>query len=154
MLAWLIIGTLVMTAGSTAASAQARVNNLSDVAFGTLGQVAADRSSAQSLCVYSGSQRYSVTATGSGTRGAFTLTNGRTQLPYEVQWGFAGDQPAGTALNPGIGLSGTVAFFNNLFCSASIGSSASLIVILRAASIGSAGAGDYTGTLTLLVAPE
>lgn len=133
---------------------QAKINALSDIAFGDLGNTSVDVSQAQNLCVYASNNNYTIKATGSGAGGAFALRSGTSNLPYEVQWGFASGLTSGTKLSPGVALGGRSSGSPNIFCYFNSGSSASLIVTLRAANFSVASAGNYSGTLTLLVSPN
>lgn len=135
---------------------QARINKLTDVAFGTVTNFAADLSNAQSICVFSSaaSKRYQVTATGNGTSGAFTLASGLNRLAYEVQWSASSGQTSGTSLTAGVTLTGLVSTATRSGCTSGPATSATLITIIRATNISAATAGSYTGTLTLVVAPN
>jgi hypothetical protein len=98
---------------------------------------------------------YNVTAIGSGTGGAFTLGNGATTVPYSVEWSGNSGAASGSALFAGSALTGLASTATNPTCSAGPASSASLIVSLSAANLQSMQAAtSYTGTLTLVVAPE
>jgi hypothetical protein len=95
-----------------------------------------------------------VQATGSGSGGAFTLASGSASLAYEVQWSQVSGQTSGTQLSPNVALTGQVSSATQPSCNSGPSTSASLIVILRSAQLSAAAAGSYSGTLTLLVAPE
>lgn len=133
-----------------------RITGLSDVAFGTVANLASDSLNSQNICVFSNSQTngYYVQATGSGAGGAFTLASGGNALAYEVQWNQASGQSAGAQLSPNVALTGQVSSATQPSCNSGPSSSASLIIILRSAQLSAATAGTYSGTLTLLVAPE
>lgn len=146
-----------MLATSTSATAQqVRIRQLNDIAFGTIGTVPADQSLTDTLCVYSTatSGRYTITARGSGSSNAFTLASGSNTLPYEVQWAFAASQSAGTALSPNVAVAGTTTNRADSTCTLAASQTATLIVVLRTSAQQSASAGTYSGTLTLLVAPN
>jgi hypothetical protein len=132
---------------------QVRITQLGDFAFGPLATTA-DQTLSDSLCVYVGSLagRYTVTAAGSGSSNSFALSSGGNTLPYEVQWAFSGGQTSGTPLTARTALAGTS--FNFIDSSCTLFTTASLIVILRGSQTQAAVAGTYTGTLTLLVAPN
>lgn len=141
-----------MLAFAAPADAQGvQVGGLSDVAFGMVGSFGADLVRSQSICAFSGllGGRYSVTAYGSGAGGAFTLSNGAAALPYEVQWNTSAGQSSGTPLTANVPLTGRTML---LGCSVLQITNASLIVILRAAQLSVATAGDYSGTLTVILA--
>jgi hypothetical protein len=156
--ACLAIGLLsVVAAGPAWAAAgdKARISGLNDVAFGAIANLSIDQRSGQSLCLYTSSAGggYSITATGSGAGGAFTLASGGSTLAYEVEWADSPGLSTGSALSAGSPLSGQVSPASNQNCSPAPATTASLIVVLRAAALGSATTGAYSGTLTLLVAP-
>lgn len=132
---------------------KARISGLADVGFGTL-NTTSDQSVSENVCAYSNSSTsgYSVTATGNGTGGAFTLAAGTFTLPYEVRWAGSANQTNGTALSAGTLAPGFVSGASQQTCNG--GPSASLIVIIRATALGSARAGSYTGTLQIVIAPE
>ncbi len=143
---------LALVAVAAPAAAQSvQVSGLTDVAFGTIGAFGTDLVRSQSLCAFSGllGGRYAVTASGSGAGGAFTLSNGAAALPYEVQWSTAAGQSAGTSLTANVPLSGQTML---LSCPVLQTTNTSLIVILRAANLGVATAGNYSGTLTVILA--
>ena len=133
-----------------------RITGLSDVAFGSIVNLGADASRTQSICLYSGSSTngYNVTATGSGSGGAFQLTSGSLSMPFEVQWSSSAAQSSGTQLNPSTPLTGQVSTATQQTCSSGPAASASLIVVLRSSALSSAAAGTYAGSLTLLIGPE
>jgi len=131
------------------------ISGLSDVAFGTVDPGAA-ATSAENLCVWSNTsgRTYQVTATGSGAANAFALTDGANTLAYDVQWADSTGQSSGTALTSGTPLGAQASTATNPTCSAGPATTASLIVNMTAANLQSAVAGAYTGTLTLVVAPQ
>lgn len=133
-----------------------RITGLSDVAFGTVANLSTDWTRSQNICVYSTSPTagYNVRATGSGSGGAFTLASGSNALAYEVEWSPVSGQSTGTTLSPNVALTGQVSSATQQTCNSGPATSASLIVILRSAQLSAATAGTYSGTLTLLVAPE
>jgi hypothetical protein len=144
------------TVGVTATvPARVQISGLSDFAFGTLDPSTA-ASSAENVCVWSNTatKGYNLTATGDGASNAFTLTNGTTTLAYAVEWAGTSGQTTGSALttnNPKTGLTSTATAPNCLSST-----TASLVVKFSTAQMQAAvgGATAYSGTLTLLVAPE
>ena len=132
-----------------------QLSGLTDMAFGTVNPASA-ASKAEDVCVWSNTsgRGYTVTATGSGASNAFTLTDGTNTIPYSVSWSDTAGQSSGTALSTASALSGLVSAAVNPTCSSGPAASASLIVDMTAASLQAASAGSYTGTLTLVVAPE
>ena len=150
-----LFGTLVVAAAPAAAQ-QVQISKLSDVAFGTIADLTVDSVSAQNVCVFSSTAQkgYNIRATGNGTASAFTLANGSSKLAYEVQWSPNSGRTTGTGLTTNVTLTGQRTNANNATCSSGPATTASLIVIIRAASLSAAAGGAYSGTLTLLVAPE
>jgi hypothetical protein len=146
-------GTVSITAS---VANRAQITGLTDVAF-----TAVDPGTAQSVpqsnCVWSNTSTkgYSITATGSGTSGAFTLANGSNTVPYSVQWAQSSGQTSGNALTSGTALAGQVSTAANPTCSTSPTTTSSLIVGITAPNLQTMVAGaSYTGTLTLLVTPQ
>lgn len=88
------IGLVTLMPASAHAAQNARINNLSDVDFGSIANFSIDQTSSQSVCVYSTfpSSLYHITATGSGSGGAFTLSSGSDTMAYEVQWANTSDR--------------------------------------------------------------
>ena len=153
-------GTIGSTStGSVSVSAtvpgRVQISGLSDVAFGTVDPTTA-ASSAQNVCVWSNTsgRAYNINATGSGASNAFTLTDGTNTLAYAVEWADSTAQTTGTALTSGTALTGLASTATNPTCSAGPARTASLIVKMTAADLQAAVASSYTGTLTLVVAPE
>jgi hypothetical protein len=137
--------------------ARAQITGLSDFTFGTLDPTTA-ASTSKNVCVWSntGTKGYNITATGDGASSAFTLSNGSTTLAYGVEWAGSSNQSSGTALTTNTASTGFTSTAVNPTCSSSPTTTASLIVKFSTAqmqaAVGSATA--YTGTLTLVVAPE
>lgn len=151
------IGTTSTGSVSISATVPGRVqiSGLSDLAFGTVDPTTA-AASAEDVCVWSNTsgRGYTVTANGSGTANAFTLSDGTNTLAYDVEWAGSAGQSAGTALAVGTPLGGLVSSAVNPTCSSGPSASATLIVRLSAANMQAAVANSYTGTLTLIVAPQ
>lgn len=133
-----------------------RISNLADVPFGTINNLAIDSTRTQNLCVFSGggTPNYRVTAFGDGGGGAFTLSSGSDVLDYEVQWSESPGQSSGTVLSPNAPLAGLATSASHPFCSSGPSSSASLIVLIRSSALGEATAGNYSGTLTIIIGAE
>ena len=140
----------------SAEAQRARINKLSDVAFGPITNFAIDQTNSQSICVFTTplGTRYRVTASGSGVGQAFTLTTGGSTMAYEVQWAASAGQTVGTSLTSGVALTNLATAARRSGCSSGPVTSASLITILRSATVGAATSGMYTGTLYLLIAPN
>lgn len=133
-----------------------QITGLNDVAFTNV-DPSVTATNAQSNCVWSNTatKGYTITATGSGTSGAFTLASGAlTPVSYSVQWNQATGQTSGTALTAATA-SGT---FNSTAttptCATAPATSSSLIVSIAPTQLlNMASLTTYTGTLTLLVSP-
>jgi hypothetical protein len=135
---------------------RARITGLTDVAF-TNQDPGTAASNAQNVCVWSNTatKGYTITAMGSGTASAFTLSNGTTNVPYSVAWAASKDQTSGTALTAGTATSSLTSSATSQDCASGPTTSASLIVGLSTAALSTMSAGSsYTGTLTLLVTPQ
>jgi spore coat protein U-like protein len=132
-----------------------QISGLNDIVFGTVDPGVA-AASAEDVCVWSNTsgKGYTVTATGSGASNAFSLSDGANSLAYAVEWAGTAGQSTGTALVSGTALSGLSSTATNPTCSSGPVASASLIVKMTAADLQSAVASSYTGTLTLVVAPQ
>ncbi|MBB3472913.1 spore coat protein U domain-containing protein [Sphingomonas sp. BK345] len=140
----------LVAVASPSVAQNVQVNGLSDVSFGSISGFGADLTRSQSICAFSGllGGRYTVTASGSGTGGAFTLANGAARLPYEVQWSTSAGQTSGTNLAANVPLAGQTML---LSCPVLQTTNASLIVILRSTALSAATAGSYSGTLTVIL---
>ena len=158
--AWLALacGALLTSLASPVAakSPDVRITGLVDLAFNTITDLSSDASQEEDVCVFSASPTsgYNVTATGSGSGGAFDLRSGGNKISYEVQWNTQAGQLTGTQLTSGTPLTGLVSSATQQTCNSGPSASASLVVILRAAALSGAVPGSYTGQLTLLIAPE
>lgn len=151
-----VAAAVLLLAPASADAQQVRISRLADAPFGTLSNFTTDQQFNDSVCVFSSAagRRYRVTATGSGTGGAFTLASGANRMAYEVQWATASGQTSGTALSAGIALAGLTTTAANSGCTVAPTNTATLITILRANAKASATVGSYTGTLTILIAPD
>jgi hypothetical protein len=138
-------------------TAQVRISGLNDVNF-LNANPEVDASNAQNVCVWSNSanRRYNITASGSGTSGAFTIASGAlTPIAYSVQWDDASGASTGDALTPGTALASQTSVATRSLCEDVSAESASLIVGITAANLQAMqGGASYTGLLTLTVAPE
>jgi hypothetical protein len=146
-------GTVTITAS---VAHRAQITGLTDIAFTNVDPASAATSS-QSNCVWSNTANkgYSITATGSGTSGAFTLANGSLNVPYSVQWNAGGGQTSGTGLTAGTALGGMTSTAANPTCSTGAATTSSLIISIAASDLqGMTSATSYTGALTLLVIPQ
>ena len=145
-----------MVCASSASADKVRITQLSDVNFGTLTTLQTDTRRSQSICVYSNGQpgTYSISAAGSGAGSSFSLSNGPYLLNYDVEWSPLAGQTGGTALTPNSVLSGQTTAATNQQCSSGPAASASLTLVLRGTSLSSARAGNYSGSLTLIIGAE
>ena len=132
-----------------------QITKLTDVNFGTI-STAADSVNGQSVCISSQTptRGYNVRASGSGASSAFTLANGTRTLGYEVQWNSTSGQTTGTGLSPNVALTGLISTATKPTCASGPATTASLIIVIRSAAASTATAGSYSGTLTLVFAPE
>lgn len=152
----LALALMQPSAALAAPTQKARISGLSDVSFGLIVNFSVDQKNSQNICVYSqgSSGLYRVTANGSGPGGSFVLSSGNDSMPYEVQWSDVPGQATGTSLAPGIPLTGLSSDAGNQNCQSGPPATASLITILRGSDVSVARAGSYSGTITLLLAPE
>ncbi len=113
---------------------------------------------AQSLCVFSDivGNGYSVTAQGSGNNGAFSLaSSSSSELLYSIEWNDQPGQTSGAELSIGVplGLQSTSA--NQSACASGTLQSASLILVISPSDLSAASSGvNYSGTLSLTIAPQ
>lgn len=141
---------------SASVPSRVRISGLADVAFTNQDPTVA-AVDAQDVCVWSNTatRGYSITATGSGAASAFSISNGSTTVPYTVQWSATAGNTSGSALTAGTAATGLISVASNGLCSSGPANSASLIVGIGTTDLGAMQAGtNYTGTLTLVVAPE
>lgn len=139
-----------------AASNNVRISGLTDLTFGTIANLGTDAVLSENVCAYSNSSTsgYRITASGSGTGSAFSLSSGTNQLAYEVQWSASPGQSSGSQLTSSVPLTGQISSATQQVCNAGPASSATLIVVLRSSALSNATAGSYSGTLTLVIGPE
>ena len=104
-----------------------RITQVDDIALGNWTGAGALQG-ADSLCVFSTTRRYRVTATGSGAGGAFELAGGATVLPYAVQWRDVAGATSGAAMTAGTALNGQASATNSTICGG--GTNATVIVIV------------------------
>lgn len=131
-----------------------RISALNDIALGAWSGVGA-MSGSDSLCVWTTTGGYNITASGDGAGGAFTLDDGGgTTLPYTVEWADTAGAGSGTALTSGNALAGQTAAATSTTCNSGASLDATVLVDIAEAALSSVTDGAYTGTLTLVVAPE
>jgi hypothetical protein len=151
------LAVLLAAAHPSPASAQkVRITNLSDVDFGLITNPQSESRRSQNICVYSNGagNAYSVIASGSGPGASFELANGSSWLSYDVEWSQQSGQVSGTQLSANVALTGQTSAAAHQFCNSGPPTSASLTIVLRAADLSQAQEGNYSGSLTLLIAAE
>ena len=111
-----------------------------------------DMTGADNLCVYTNNGGYDITASGSGTGGAFELAQGLNTIPYTVEWATSAGAGSGTGLTSGTPLAGLGGTFSTPDCGAT--DNAQVIVTVSNTDLGAAPTGPYSGVLTLMVAPQ
>ena len=149
---------LLPTAHQAHAASLVRISKLIDVSLPLLNPLV-QASQSQSICVFSNTatKGYDVTASGSGAGSTFTLSGGAgvPVLPYSVQWSDQSGQSVGTTLIPNAPLTSLTSTATQQACTNGPATTASLIVVLSPSDLQSASAGiNYTGVLTLVIAPE
>ncbi|MDH5434830.1 MAG: hypothetical protein OEY19_12875 [Gammaproteobacteria bacterium] len=135
-----------------------QVTNLDDITLTPFVGGAADLTGSDSFCVYSnnGTGNYNITM--SGDAGNFTLANGASTIPYSVD--FVNGATTSNALHgqPILGQTGANTVDQN--CGAvpdginPTNGNVSMSITVANAAAAAAPAGIYTGTLTVVVAPE
>jgi hypothetical protein len=140
---------------ASAASDKARLTELSDVSYGLITSFV-DQTSSQDVCAFTSSNtnRYAVSAVGSGGGGAFAIASGSAQLPYDVLWSDTPNGSGGTSLIAGLATGGFTSTTNQHTCNSGPPTTASLTIVIRSTSLSAAQAGAYSGTLQITIAPE
>jgi hypothetical protein len=139
---------------ATPSAAQVQISGLSDLAFGTWNGAGAVEGEVEHCVLGNRGGRFSIEATGDGPGDSFALTNGPVSLPYQVAYDDGGGW---SPLSSGTPLAGQRGSPNtNQFQRCLDGSRPPerLRVRLLAQDLSQAAGGGYSGTLTLLVAPE
>lgn len=141
---------LAATVAKNPWGASIKISGLNDIALTVQRDGSANGST--TACIYrNGTGSYTVTASGSGMANAFTLSDGDSGvMPYSVTFddgSGAKTLPKNTALT---GLTGA----DTLATDCNGGANATIDVTVSAADFIGAPAGDYTGALTLIIAPE
>lgn len=128
-----------------------QITQIDDINLGTFDGTN-DMTGSDSLCVYRGSGGdYGLTITGSGSGGAYTLSNGGSTIPFDVTWD---DGTGAQSVTSGTLVSGlTNTFTQNTSCNGGADNNATLGVQVLANDIQAAASttGIHTGTLTLTV---
>lgn len=129
---------------------EVRISNLGDIVLGTFAGV--DASGTSAACIYRNSATtYQITASGNGTANAFTLTDGTGTVGYSVT--YADGATVADSMSSGIALVGQDGADTDVDCAAT-GNNALIGVTVAAADAAALPAGSYSGTLTLVVAPN
>lgn len=126
------------------------ISSLDDVDLGVWdGQSA--MAGADPNCVWSTTGGYNITGIGSGTNGAFTITNGNDELTYTATWEDSSNKKA-KKLKVNKALTGRLTDADTQDCNGT--TNATIAIDINKGRLNSANAGLYTGTLTLIVAVE
>lgn len=139
---------------SAFAQQKAQVSGMQNAGFGQVANLQVDATRSINLCVYTSSLTYSVTALGDTSGGRFSLSGAAGILPYEVQWAANANSSSGTQLQPATPLTSQTSVATQKTCNNGPPYSASLIIKLRATDLGVARAGDYSGSLSIVIAAE
>jgi len=131
-----------------------RITDLDDLDLGTFEGVGL--SGSDSVCIWSTTRAYRVTAEGDGTGGAFTLTGGSNgdTLDYQVQWAESAGAGSGTTLATGTALAGRSTTATSSDCNGGANLNATVIIDVADTELASVTEDTYAGTLTLTVEPE
>lgn len=148
-----LLGAILAILSPPAATQQMRLSNIADLPLGRWSGVG-DLTRDDDLCVYmSPPGRYRVTATGSGTAGAFWLSNGNSVLPYAARWNDA-KGPGGSLLTAGVPLTNQSGANSQRDDCSLGGLTANISITITTSALFAATAGRYSGTLTLLIGPD
>jgi hypothetical protein len=128
-----------------------QISALDDIALGTY-TGGANMTGDDTLCVYSNTGGYQITATGNGPGSAFELLGGSANIPYTVEWADTAGAGTGTPLTTNTPLTGQGGTFTTPDCGSV--DNARVFVTVNSTALASAPADNYIGVLTLLVAPE
>lgn len=127
-----------------------RISNLQDISGNYDG--VNDFTGSSPACVYrNGTGKYNLTATGSGVNGSFEVTDGANSLPFAVSYNDGnGDQ----LFVPGVQLAGLDGADVLSPTCANTGDNGEITVVINSADLASAPGSAYSGSVTLLLAPE
>jgi hypothetical protein len=133
---------------------RALITSLTDVSF-TNADPSVAATSSQGPCVWSNTstRNYTITASGSGTSGAFTVASGSSVIPYSVGWANSAGATSLTALTAGTASSAVASNATNISCGGS-GNSTLKVTIGATDLQNMVATNSYTGTLTLVVTPQ
>ena len=130
------------------------ITGLADISFGTYGGTG-DLNGNDDICIYTNKAAgtYGVTATGDGAASAFTITDGSNTIAYNVYFNDVSGTTGETQLITNTAnTSQTGANTSSQNCGG--GANANFHVEMLEANLQAAPAGAYSGTLTLVVAPQ
>lgn len=145
---------------------QAKISGMTDMTIASWVIGDGDKALHTDVCIYTTSGDYTVVATGSGASQAFTLTDGVGSgtlhvTPYTVKWDDAGVGAIGVGAGTSLTAANTPAAFSNASvdsadCTGGVapGKNARINISLLGADLLKLASGTFTGTLTLLVAPD
>jgi len=129
---------------------EVKISNLVDINLPPFGGT--DVTGTSDACIYrNGGGDYLITATGSGAANAFQLTDGTNSVNYSVNYD---DGTGSSSLASGVALSRTNAAEDDDDCVTFGADNATIDVTVAAADASALPAAVYSGTLTLLVAPN
>jgi hypothetical protein len=131
----------------------ARVSGIDDIDLGTWSG-SGDLAISDDICVWASGGGYSITASGDGAGGAFTLGSGDNTVEYSVKWADGGGSESGTALSSNAALEGQTSTATSSDCDGGNDPSATVAVEIAENQLAGAAGGSYSGTITLVVAPE
>lgn len=126
-----------------------QISNLNDINLGTWSG-SGDMTGNDENCVWSTTRGYNLTATGSGAANAFTITDGSNTIAYSVAWDDVDTNDQAVTSGDALAGQATDALTTNCLG----GDTANVTVTVAEADAAAAPAGSYSGTLTLVVAPE
>lgn len=144
-------GSVVITA---TVPNRALITSLSDVNF-TNADPSVAATSSQGPCVWSNTstRNYTITASGSGSAGAFTIASGTSVIPYSVGWANSANATSLTSLTAGSASSALASNATNISCGGT-GNSTLKVTIGASDLQNMVATNSYTGTLTLVVTPQ
>lgn len=130
-----------------------RISGISDLSFGAYGG-SGSPSLDDDICIYENntSGTYKVTAHGSGTSSAFTVTDGSNLIAYAVRFNNVTGTTSNFPLTTNV-TSSTLSGANSASQTCGGGNNANFQVTLQKADLLKVPAGTYSGTLTLVIEP-
>ncbi len=129
---------------------EVKISNLVDINLAPFSGT--DVTGTSDACIYAnGGGEYQITATGSGAANAFQLTDGTNSVNYSVSYD---DGTGASSLASGVALLRTNAAEDDDDCVTLGDDNATIDVTVAAADASVLPAATYSGTLTLLVAPN